>query len=77
MQKYVNTRIQKLSNDSRNAQQMVVQLTTYLMFFLPLYHSSQAIQFINIPPFEECASVLKSQITLNELELDSINIMYS
>jgi hypothetical protein len=32
-------RIQKLSNDFLNAQQMVVQLVAYLVFFLPLYHS--------------------------------------
>ncbi len=33
------TRIQKLSNDFLNAQQMVAQLVAYLVFFLPLYHS--------------------------------------
>jgi hypothetical protein len=36
-----NTIIQKLSNVFLNVQQMVTQLATYLMFSLPLYHSSQ------------------------------------
>jgi len=35
-----NTRIQKLGNDFLNAQQMVAQLGIYLVFYLPLYHSS-------------------------------------
>jgi hypothetical protein len=42
------TRIQKLNNVLLNAQQMVAQLVAYLVFFLPLYHSSQTFQFINI-----------------------------
>jgi hypothetical protein len=56
---------------------MVVQLVTYLVFFLPLYHSSQTFQFINIFPFEEHTFMLKSQVTLNELEPNSTNIMCS
>jgi hypothetical protein len=36
----VNTRIQKLGNVFFNAQQMVAQLLTYLVLYLPLYHSS-------------------------------------
>jgi hypothetical protein len=69
--------MQKLSNVFLNAQQMVVQLVAYLMFFLPLYHSSRTFQFINISLFEECVFMLKSQVTLNELEPNSINIMCS
>jgi hypothetical protein len=34
-----NIRIQKLLNVFINAQQMVVQLATYLVFSLPVYHS--------------------------------------
>jgi hypothetical protein len=36
-----NTIIQKLGNVFLNSQQMVAQLAIHLMFFLPLYHSSQ------------------------------------
>jgi hypothetical protein len=58
-----NTKIQKLSNDFLNAQQMVVQFVVYIMFSLPLYHSS---------PFEECAF-----IALNELEPNLSDILSS
>jgi len=47
---------------------MVVQLVVYLVFFLPLYHSFQTFQFINIFSFEEWVFVLKSQVALNELK---------
>jgi dipeptidase len=56
---------------------MVAQLTTYLVFSLPLYHSFQTFQFINIFSFEEYVFVLKSQVALNELEPNSTNIMCS
>jgi hypothetical protein len=56
---------------------MVAQLVIYLVLSLPLYHSFQTFQFINISPFEERAFVLKSQVTLNELEPNSIDIMCS
>jgi dipeptidase len=56
---------------------MVVQFIAYLVPFLPLYHSSQTFQFINISLFEECVFVLKSQVALNELEPNSTNIMCS
>ncbi len=35
-----NKIIQKLGNVFLNAEQMIVQLVAYLVFFLPLYHSS-------------------------------------
>jgi hypothetical protein len=54
---------------------MVVQLEVYLVLFLPLYHSSQTFQFINTSPFEERVFVLKSQVALNELKSNSIDIM--
>jgi hypothetical protein len=54
---------------------MVVQLDVYLVISLPLYHSSQTFKFINTSLFEKRAFVLKSQTTLNELELDSIDVM--
>ncbi len=72
-----NTRIQKLSNVFFNAQQMVSQLDVYLVFSLPLYYLFRTLQFINISPFEECVFVLKSQVALNELEPNAINIMCS
>jgi hypothetical protein len=72
----VNTKIQKLGNVFFNAQQMVVLLTVCVVHSLPLYHSFQTFQFINNFPFLECAFVLKSQV-LNELELNSTNIMCS
>jgi hypothetical protein len=56
---------------------MVVQLTIYLVPSLPLYYSFQTFQFINTSPFEEHAFVLKSQVALNELEPNSINIICS
>jgi hypothetical protein len=56
---------------------MVVQLTTYLVLSLPLYHSFQTFQFMNIFPFEERVFVLKSQVALNEMKPDSTNIMCS
>jgi hypothetical protein len=43
---------------------MVTQLVIYLVFSLPLYHSSQTLQFINIFPFKESAFVLKLQVAL-------------
>jgi hypothetical protein len=56
---------------------MVVQLDVYVGLFLPLYHSSQTFQFINIFPFEEHVFVLKLQVPLNELEPNSIDMMCS
>ncbi len=47
------------------------------MFSLTLYHSSQTFQFINTSLFEERVFVLKSQVALNELDLNSIHIMCS
>jgi len=51
---------------------MVIQLVVYFVFSLPLYHSSRTFQFINISHF-----VLKPQVALNELKLNSTNIMCS
>jgi hypothetical protein len=56
---------------------MVAQLVAYLGLSLSLYHSFRTFQFINISPFEEHAFVLKSQVALNELELNSTDIMCS
>jgi hypothetical protein len=56
---------------------MVTQLIAYLVFFLSLNHSSQTFQLINTFHFKECAFVLKSQVALNELEPNSIDIMCS
>jgi len=47
---------------------MVAQLVTYLVLSLPLYHSFQTFQFINISPFKKHVFVLKSQVPLNELD---------
>jgi hypothetical protein len=52
---------------------MVAQLVAYLLLSLPLYHSSPTFQFINIFHFEKHIFVLKSQVALNELKLDSTN----
>jgi hypothetical protein len=64
-----NTRIQKLGYAFRNVQQMVVLI--YLVFSLPLYHLSK---LINTFAFEEHTFVSKLQLTLNEFELNSIDI---
>jgi hypothetical protein len=56
---------------------MIVQLVAYLVLSLSLYHSFWTFQFINIFPFENHAFVLKSQVALNELEPNSIDIMCS
>ncbi len=66
-----------MGNVFLNAQQMVAQYTTYLVFSLPLYHFFQTFQSINISPFEERVFVLKSEVALNELEPNSIDIMCS
>ncbi len=55
---------------------MVVQLV-YFVFSLPLYHSSQTFQFINIFIFEEGAFVLQPHVALNELKPNSIDIICS
>jgi hypothetical protein len=47
---------------------MVTQLVFYLVFSLPLYHSFQIFQFINISTLEEQTFVLRSQVALNELK---------
>jgi len=44
---------------------------------LSLHHLFRTFQFINTSPFENQAFVLKSQVALNELEPNSIDIMYS
>jgi hypothetical protein len=64
-----------LGNVFLNIQQMVVQLIVYLVFSLPLYHSSRTCQFINISPFEQCVFVLKPQVALDELQPNSTHIM--
>ncbi len=56
---------------------MVDQLVAYIVFSLPLYHSFQTFQFINTYSFEEYVFGLKSQVALNELEPNSIDIMCS
>jgi len=56
---------------------MVTQLVIYLVLSLPLYHSSQTFQFINILTFEKWAFVLKPQVALNELKPNSTKIMCS
>jgi hypothetical protein len=66
-----------LGNVFLKAQQLVVQLVVYIVFYLPLYYSSQTFQFISIFLFEQRAFVLKSQVALNELEPNSTNIMCS
>jgi len=48
-----------------------------MVFFLPLYHSSQTFQFINTFLFKEHVFVLKPQVALYELEFDLTTIMYS
>jgi hypothetical protein len=47
---------------------MVAQLVTYIVFSISLYHSFQTFQFINSSPFKKHVFVLKSQVTLNELD---------
>jgi hypothetical protein len=51
---------------------MVVQLTTYLVFFLPLYYSFQTFQFINTSPSEKHVFVLKSQVEHYDLQFDFV-----
>jgi len=48
-----NTKTIKLSDVFLSAQKMVIQLTTYFVFSLPLHHSSQTFQFINISLFKK------------------------
>jgi hypothetical protein len=55
----------------------ITQFDACLVFFLPLYHSCQTFQFINMFIFEEWAFVLKPQVVLNELRPNSIDIICS
>jgi hypothetical protein len=70
-----NIIIEKLGNVFLNAQQMVFQFAIYHVFSLLLYHSSQTFYFKTTFLFEERAFVLKSQVALNELEPNSIDII--
>jgi hypothetical protein len=74
---YCNHVWTQLSDVFLNARQIVTQLVVYLVLSLPLYHSFQTFQFINISPFEKHVFVFKFQIALNELKPNSINIMCS
>jgi hypothetical protein len=58
-----------------NVQQMLTQLTTYIVLFIPLYHASKTLKFINTSPLQERAFVLKNVASLKTLPLDSTYIM--
>jgi hypothetical protein len=57
------------------AQQMLAQLTTYIVLSLPFYHASITFKFIDTSPLQECAFVLKNVASLKTFPLDSTNIM--
>ncbi len=60
-----------------NFQQMFAQLVIYLDLSNFSYHSSRTFKFINIFSYYKCVFVLEPQFLLNQLELYSINTMYS
>jgi hypothetical protein len=70
-----HTCIQKMGNAFLNVQQMLAQLTAHIVLFIPLYHASKTIKFINTSPLQEHAFVLKNVTSLKTLPLDSIDIM--
>ncbi len=51
--------IQKMGNAFLNVQQMLAQLTTYIVLSIPLYHASKTFKFSNTSPLQERAFVLK------------------
>jgi hypothetical protein len=53
---------------------MSVQLTTYIILSLPLYHTSKLFSFFNTLPTSERAFVLKSNKKLRKLSPYSIDI---
>ncbi len=40
-----------MGNDFHNVQQMLAQLATYIVLFIPLYHASKTFKFISTSPF--------------------------
>jgi hypothetical protein len=50
-----NIGIQKMGNIFHNVQQMLAQLTTYIVLFIPLYHATKTFKFINTSPLQQCA----------------------
>ncbi len=55
-----NTRIEKMGKNFKNIQQMVFQIIIYLVFSLPLYHSSWTFLFIDTFLFKERVFMLKN-----------------
>jgi hypothetical protein len=70
-----HTRIRNMGNVCFNVQQMLAQLTTYIVLSIPLYHASRTFKFINTSPLQECAFVLKNVASLKTLPLDFTYIM--
>jgi hypothetical protein len=58
-----------------NVQQMLTQLTTYIVLSIPLYHASKTFKFINTSPLQERAFVLKNVASLKTLLMYSTYIM--
>jgi hypothetical protein len=46
-----------MGNVFLNAQQMLAQLTRYIVLSIPLYHASKTFKFINASPLQEHAFV--------------------
>jgi len=67
--------IQKMGNAFLNVQQMLAQLTTYIVLSIPLYHASKTFKFSNTSPLQEHAFVLKLLHLKKTLPLDFIYIM--
>jgi hypothetical protein len=53
---------------------MSIQLTTYIVLSLPLYHASRSFSFLNTSPSSECAFVFKWNKKLKELLPNSTDI---
>ncbi len=70
-----HTPIQKMGNDFLNVQQMLTQLTTYIVLSIPLYHAFKTFKFTNTSPLQEHAFVLKNVTSIKTYLLDSTDIM--
>jgi hypothetical protein len=66
-----------MGNAFLNIQQMLMQIATYIVLSIPLYHASRTFKFINTSPLQEHAIVLKNVTSLKTFPLDSTNIMCS
>jgi hypothetical protein len=64
-----------MGNTFLNAQQISIQLATYIVLSIPPYHASRTFKFINTSLLQEHAFVLKDVKSLKNLPSNFTNIM--